>query len=145
LGALTALLDTSAFLIASVDNTCSKQARLTFAMCRHTVVDLAQVFYATPRSMSFDRLPPSELARMRSSLIESGYSLLKGPEVDEKLAKLRGMYEPYINALASYLYVDLPPWMLAKEVTDNWKTSAWGRISGFAASAKEEVTVDDHL
>jgi hypothetical protein len=55
------------------------------------------------------------------------------------------MYEPYINALASYLYVDLPPWILAKEAADNWKTSAWGRISGFAATPKEEVTVDDHL
>jgi len=145
LGALTAILDTSAFLIASVDNACSRQARLTFAMCRHTVVDLAQVFYATPRETITDRLPTSDLTRLRSSLIESGYRLLEGPEVDEKLIKLRGMYEPYINALASYLYVDLPPWILAKEAADNWKTSAWGRISGFAATPKEEVTVDDHL
>jgi len=53
------------------------------------------------------------------------------------------MYEPYVNALSLYLYVDLPPWILAKEVTDNWKTSAWGRISGFAANPKE-VGVDDH-
>jgi hypothetical protein len=146
LGALTALLDTSAFLIASVDNNaCLRQARLTFAMCRHTVVDLAQVFYATPLTTINDRLPPSELKRLRSSLVEAGYHLQENAEVDEKLTKLRGMYEPYINALALYLYVDLPPWILAKEVTDNWKTSAWGRISGFAASPKEEVTVDDHL
>ena len=114
LGALTAILDTSAFLIASLDNACSRQARLTFAMCRHTVVDLAQVFYATPRETITDRLPTSELKRLRSSLAESGYSLLEGPEVDEKLIKLRGMYDPYINALASYLYVDLPPSILAK-------------------------------
>jgi len=145
LGALTALLDTSAFLIASVDNACSRQARLTFAMCRHTVVDLAQVFYATPLTAVNDRLPASELKRLRSSLVESGYHLQEGPEVDEKLTKLRGMYEPYINAMASYLYVDLPPWILAKEVTDNWKTSAWGRISGFTATTGKEVTVDDHL
>jgi hypothetical protein len=148
LGALTALLDASAFLIASADNPCSRQARLTFAMCRHTVVDLAQVFYATPRATPIDRLPASELRRLRSSLVESGYRLLDGPEADEKLTKLRGMYEPYVTALAFYLYVDLPPWILAKEVTDNWKTSAWGRISGFAATTakeKEEVTVDDHL
>jgi hypothetical protein len=111
-------------------------------------VDLAQVFYATPRATPIDRLPASELRRLRSSLVESGYRLLDGPEADEKLTKLRGMYEPYVTALAFYLYVDLPPWILAKEVTDNWKTSAWGRISGFAATTakeKEEVTVDDHL
>jgi len=82
---------------------------------------------------------------LRSSLVESGYHLQEGPEADEKLTKLRGMYEPYINAMASYLYVDLPPWILAKEVTDNWKTSAWGRISGFTATTGKEVTADDHL
>ena len=144
LGALTALLDTSAFLIATVDNACARQARLTFAMCRHTVVDLAQVFFAAPQAAAVDRLPPSELKRLRVSLLESGYELRDGPEVDEKLTKLRGMYEPYLNALASYLFVELPPWILAKEVTDNWKTSAWGRISGFATPTKEEVHVDDH-
>jgi hypothetical protein len=147
LGALTAILDTSAFLIASVDNACSRQARLTFAMCRHTVVDLAQVFYATPRATPTDRLPMSELKRLRASLIESGYQLRDTPEADEKLTKLRGMYEPYLNALSRYLYVELPPWILAKEVTDNWKTSAWGRISGFAAAdkGKQEVTADEHI
>ncbi len=144
LGALAALLDTSAFLIASVDNACARQARLTFAMCRHTVVDLAQVFYATPRETSADRLPPIELKRMRKSLIESGYQLRETADADEKLTKLRGMYEPYLNALSSYLYVELPPWILAKEVTDNWKTSAWGRISGFATPAKEDVATDEH-
>jgi hypothetical protein len=145
LGALTALLDTSALLVANIDDPCSQQARLTFAMCRHTVVDLAQVFYATPRATDADRLPPSEMARLRASLIESGYRLRQGPGIDEKLTKLRGMYEPYVNALALYLYVDLPPWILAKEGMDNWKTSAWGRISGFAESPKGDVVVDDHL
>jgi hypothetical protein len=143
LGALTALLDTSALLVASVDSPCTQQARLTFAMCRHTVVDLAQVFYATPHETGLDRLPPSELARLKASLIESGYRFRQDSADDEKLTKLRGMYEPYLNALSSYLYVDLPPWILAKEVADNWKTSAWGRISGFAEKSKDEVAVDD--
>jgi Ion channel len=145
LGALTALLDTSALLVSSMDDPCTQQARLTFAMCRHTVVDLAQVFYATPRATAADRLPPSEMARLRASLIESGYRLRQGPDVNEKLIRLRSMYEPYVNALALYLYVDIPPWILAKERIDNWKTSAWGRISGFTESAKDEVVVDDHL
>ena len=144
LGALTALLDTSAFLVASVDNPCSRQARLTFAMCRHTVVDLAQVFYATPRDTQADRLPPSELKRLRASLVEAGYQLREGKDVDEKLTKLRAMYEPYLNALSLYLFVEIPPWILAKEVTDNWKTSAWGRISGFATPASGDGATDEH-
>ena len=89
----------------------------------------------------------AELKRLRASLIAAGYQLRESAEADEKLTKLRGMYEPYLNALSQYLYVDLPPWILAKEVTDNWKTSAWGRISGFAAAdkGKDEVTADEHI
>ena len=52
LGALAALLDATALLISNVDDPCSRQARLTFAMCRHTVVDLAQVFHTSPRDCS---------------------------------------------------------------------------------------------
>ena len=44
------------------------------------------------------------------------------------------MYEPYLNALSRFLYMEVPPWILAQEITDNWKTSAWGRISGIAGS-----------
>jgi hypothetical protein len=145
LGALAALLDTSAFLVASVDNACARQARLTFAMCRHTVVDLSQVFYAAPSTAPADRLPPSELARLRASLKESGYTLRDTTDADEKLLKLRGMYEPYLQALSTYLFVELPPWILAKEVIDNWRTSAWGKISGFSVPRKEDLLVDDHL
>ena len=52
------------------------------------------------------------------------------------------MYEPYLHALAQFLAMDLPPWILGKEITDNWRTSAWGRIAGFAASDRREP--DDH-
>src|SRR5262249_35490875 len=43
LAALTAILDACSLLLSCVENTSSRQARLTFAMCRHTVVDLAQL------------------------------------------------------------------------------------------------------
>lgn len=144
LAAVTAILDVCALLIASVDNACARQARLTFAICRHTVVDLAQVFHVSPRTIGGDRLPASEQARLRSSLAEVGFQFRDSPEADQNLMKLREMYEPYVQALASHLYMELPPWILAKEITDNWRTSAWGRISGFTAPKQREVSVDDH-
>jgi hypothetical protein len=143
LGALAAVLDASALLIAAGDTTCSRQAKLTFAMCRHTVVDLAQVFYAAPRNSGPDRLPPEDLQRMRQLLTTAGFHFLDTPESNAKLDRLRQMYEPYLQALAAHLYVELPPWILAKEVTDNWRTSAWGRISGFSPSERASST-DDH-
>jgi hypothetical protein len=143
LAALAAILDVSALMIANVENACARQARLTFAMCRHTVVDLAQVFYRKPLRNAHDRLPAAELQRLRDSLKEIGFNIQESAATDKKLAELREMYEPYLQALAAHLYVDLPPWILAKEIVDNWRTSAWGRISGLAAARRDD-SVDDH-
>jgi hypothetical protein len=142
--ALAAILDTSALLIASSENECSRQARLTFAMCRHTVVDLTQIFAAAPRDGIANRLPPADFQRMHQSLTSLGFNMPGTPEATEKLAKLRHMYEPYLRALSDHLYMDLPPWILAQEITDNWKTSAWGRISGFANQPQQDASPDDH-
>jgi len=144
LSALTAILDTSALVIAGADGACVRQGKLTFAMCRHAVVDLAQVFQAAPLHHTANRLSASELVRLRASVSEAGIKLHDTQESNEKLNKLRGMYEPYIQALSEFLYMDLPPWILAKESVDNWKTSAWGRISGFAAQTQVERAQDDH-
>src|SRR5580692_10403027 len=49
LAALTMILDSCSFLIAGVDGADPYQAQLTFAMARHTAVDLALVFQTPPR------------------------------------------------------------------------------------------------
>ena len=48
ISALTAMLDTSALLIAGVEGHEARQAQLTFAMARHALVDLAQIFSLAP-------------------------------------------------------------------------------------------------
>jgi Ion channel len=120
---------------------CARQARLTFAMCRHTAVDLAQVFSAAPHARH-ERLPLRELNRLRAALAQSGFALGDTPESNEKLRKLREMYEPYVESLGRYLLMDVPPWILTGDVIENWRTSAWGRISGF--STQGTPVGDDH-
>ncbi|MDR3774629.1 MAG: potassium channel family protein, partial [Terracidiphilus sp.] len=58
ISALTAILDASALLIAGVQGREARQAQLTFAMARHAVVDLVQIFSLDPVSTAPDRLPP---------------------------------------------------------------------------------------
>ncbi len=145
LAALTAILDATALIVATSDTPCSRQAKLTFAMCRHTIVDLSQVFHAVPNNQDPDRLPPADLARLRASLDKCGYQLREDDVSTEKLHELRRMYEPYLHALARYLFVSLPPWILEKKITDNWKTSAWGKISGIASHSSTTVYADDHF
>jgi hypothetical protein len=144
LAALTAILDVSALLIAAADNACSRQARLTFAMCRHTIVDLSQVFYRTPIHSGHDRLPPQEMLRLQASLRQAGFHFKEGEATEAKLKELRDMYEPFVRALARHLYLELPPWILAKEIVDNWRTSAWGRIAGSPGISRENVIADEH-
>ena len=142
IASLTAILDSCSFLLAYVDSTASRQARLTFAMCRHTVVDLAQLFNEAPSAHEEDRLPAPELERLRVLVAKAGFQLRDDEASHKKLVDLRAMYEPYLQALSRFLYMEVPPWILAKEITDNWKTSAWGRISGIAGPDLQGP--DDH-
>src|SRR5205823_12448414 len=65
LAALTAVLDASALVMVGIDGASRRQAKLTFAMARHAVVDLAQIFNTPPREESVDRLPREDLDRLR--------------------------------------------------------------------------------
>src|ERR1035441_8042746 len=61
ISALTAILDTSALLIAGVQGHEARQAQLTFAMARHALVDLAQIFSLNPRNDARSEEHTSEL------------------------------------------------------------------------------------
>lgn len=126
LAALSAILDTCALVMASSENTCERQAELTFAMARHAVVDLAQVFNTPPHIPGQDRLSPVRLQYLREQLDSA--SLHWEPDVAQrlKLVALREMYEPYISALADHFLVDVPPWSRPADAHDNWRTSRWG-------------------
>ena len=126
LAALTTLLDTSAFATVSLDGACRRQAQLTFAMARHAVVDLAQIFKTLPKPVAVDRLSAEQLSEIRARLQQDGLKLRQGEEIDARLHKLRSAYEPYVAALADYLCLSLPPWVLPERKRDNWQTTAWG-------------------
>jgi len=144
LAALTAMLDTCSLMLTCIDQGASRQAKLTFAMCRHAIVDLAQLFGEAPVQDAPNRLPGPEFKRLSAMLTQAGFQIRDEVHSCEKLTQLRAMYEPFVLALSRYLFMDVPPWILAKEITDNWKTSAWGRISGLAADPHTHETHDDH-
>ena len=127
LGALTTILDTSALIIAGVDNLRCDQAKVTFAMARHAVVDLAQVIRTAYDPTQPDRLPSDELARLRKSLAERSVKLKEGPEFEEKLRHLRSLYEPYAQSFAQMLLITLPPWIHSEKKRDNWEAGPWDR------------------
>lgn len=127
LAALTMILDACALVMTGVDGTTARQARLTFAMARHAAIDLTQLFTMPLTEPLPDRLPPAELRRLRTLLVEAGVALRDGPEADRHLAELRAMYEPYVVALANMLLLSLPPWYPVEDAADNWQRTALGR------------------
>jgi len=145
IASLTAILDTCSLVMVGIDGACERQAELTFAIARHAVVDLSQVFGTSPRPLPFDRLPPTELLRIRDVLAQHGLKLNDGEAADTRLAELRRMYEPYIFALATYLNQSLPPWIPQKKGKDNWQTTAWGQTTGLLESQPATHAHDDHF
>jgi len=127
LSSLTTILDSCALVMVGVEGVPPWQAQLTFAMARHTVVDLSQIFNSSPREWDDGRLCAEDLALLRRSLAADNVMLRDGAEAEERLAQLRRMYEPYVTSLAEHLAMPLPPWIQAKDVVDNWQTSAWER------------------
>jgi Ion channel len=123
--ALTMMLDTSALLIAGVDGPVSYQARLTFAMARHAAVDLGLVFQRPPRSLSSDRLPAADLARLLQTLSDAGMTMRDANAVGKAVNELRELYEPFVQALAMHFKFDLPAFQPEKPPVDNWQTSPW--------------------
>jgi hypothetical protein len=145
LAALTTILDASALVMAGVEGACQRQAELTFAMARHAVVDLAQVFSTPPLQPPRERLPAAELALLRAALASTELRLRDGPAADQRLVELRKMYEPYVASLAGYLRVALPGWMPGQRHTDNWQTSAWERPASTAPIESLEPPEEDHF
>src|SRR5262249_32589874 len=114
------------------------------AMARHAVVDLAQIFNVRPRASEPDRLLPDDLMQLRAVLSAAVINLRDGVAANQKLSELRRMYEPYVNALAGYLFMTVPAWVPPAKVVDNWQTSAWGRIStGIVVSPLMESKNDE--
>jgi len=145
LGALTTLLDASALVMVGIEGGGARQAQLTFAIARHAVVDLAQVFVTPPRSPAADRLSPAEFSKLRARLAAAGLQFSEGGAVEARLLELRRMYEPYVNSLADYLQVSIPAWMPALQARDNWQTSAWEKSSGPAAPQPAGIAADEHF
>lgn len=142
IASLTAILDVCALAMVGLEGMCQYQARMTFAIARHALVDLSQVFKAPPdRDATTNRLPPEDLDEMRKRLHAAGFILADNAAAAEELRRLRALYEPFAFSLARYLRLELPPWIKGGASKDNWQTTAWQLSQQQAQSVPAH---DDH-
>ncbi|MDR3773126.1 MAG: potassium channel family protein [Terracidiphilus sp.] len=138
ISALTAVLDTSALLIAGVRGHEARQAQLTFAMARHALVDLSQIFSLAPVTDAPDRLPAARYDQLYALLCQSGVSVCRDGSSYERLREMRALYEGYAAALSDYLCMPLPPWIADQPHKDNWLAVAKLRAQTEAANSGSE-------
>jgi Ion channel len=149
LGALTVVLDATALVIAGIEGVSSEQARWTFKIARHAVVDLAQVVNARYDPNAAERLSAEELAQIRIQLAQKGLRLRSSDEAERKLAQLRMQYEPYVLGIAKNLYIGLPPWIGSDKNRDNWQAGPWDRVIQAQAlgriAGEKRAIADEHF
>ncbi|HXJ11000.1 MAG TPA: potassium channel family protein [Candidatus Limnocylindrales bacterium] len=143
ISSLTAILDACALTISGMEDVCARQAQLTFAIARHAVVDLCQVFSVAPLPPAKDRLPPEVLQLIHETLAKHGTKLSSTPGALQKLTELRNLYEPYLFGLAQHFNQLMPGFLPAKKSKDNWQTTAWAKATNDTAAAA--LIHDDHF
>jgi len=125
LASLCAVLDASALAGSCVKGIDPFQSRLTFAICRHTLVDVSQVFRLGPREEVVARSAPGRIVEMRAWLAGAGVALEDDPAAMERFEDLRRLYEPYLGALSEYLLMPLPGWLPPERARYNWQTTVF--------------------
>ncbi|HLJ57500.1 MAG TPA: potassium channel family protein [Chthonomonadaceae bacterium] len=131
ISSLAAILDVCAIIAVGFEtdaawlNPLQWQARMTFAMARHALVDLSLVFHVEPETRRVDRLPAEEFEETRAQLAACGLKLAGGADAERRLRAIRDHYEPYLGGLGASLLMSLPPWRSVEATRDNWQTSAW--------------------
>ena len=151
LGALTMILDASALVAAGVDGIRDEQAKLTFAVARHAMVDLAQLVNAHYDPLAPNRLGEEHLLKLRQALLDHDMRFRDAMESEQKLTHLRSLYEPYAIAMARNLFISLPPWVHPEKKKDNWEAGPWDRaiqarsLAGLGRKAERVRRMDDHF
>jgi hypothetical protein len=124
LSALTSVLDVCALMIAGVQDHAARQAQLTFAIARHALVDISQIFSLRPIADREDRLPPERFDLLYGNLCQAGIRVCRDADSMERLKKMRLLYEGHARVLSQYLRMPLPPWIAEQPHKDNWLSVA---------------------
>jgi len=149
LAAVTAVLDACALLITTVQGASTRQAELTFAMARHTLIDLGHVFRLEKEEEKLRQAPPQRLGddeygRLCEVLAGTGVPLCADVSVRERLLAIRRLYEPSACALANRLQLELPHWA-ALPSDPARKPDVWSSVAGLRSPAAVHARLSTHV
>jgi hypothetical protein len=92
-----------------------------------------------------DRLTAENWSRLKTELAWRGVTLTDRPDAADRLAELRRVYEPYVHGLSRRLLMQLPPWIHATRIKDNWQGGPWDRAIQARALEHPGRPANDHF
>jgi hypothetical protein len=125
LAALTSIMDACSVIMVGLEGVRTFQARMTFSVARLAVVELARVLRVKELTTGYSRLNSQDYERIRRALKESGMEFLES-DAESRLGRFRATYEPLLAALAEYLMLTIPLWVVSEERLDNWENDRRG-------------------
>src|SRR5436190_3417156 len=114
LAALTAMVDVAAFVKATAPEGKVVAADVTYAIGRHALADLTTQYGLASRPA--DRLTEREFDHLYEIVETATDDAVERGEAMERLAELRSAYEPNAEALAHFLALDLPSWVVREHL-----------------------------
>ena len=128
LTALAAITDCCVIVMVGLKDVPAFQAKMTFAMARHAMVELCRVFHLSPIPHPEDRIGRDEFQALNAELSASGLAWVDSGAAEGKVAEFDATYEPFLQALAQFLIIDLPSVTPGSgNGLDNWQRSVRGR------------------
>jgi hypothetical protein len=121
LSALTAMTDCAAVISLCAKGDLQTQSELTFAMNRHVLVDLCNIFSPDRPSGAARNLSASDLEALVQAMEGREATFDSGALTETSLRRLTHMYEPYAQSLAAYLLMGLPAWTSDGAAHENWR------------------------
>jgi hypothetical protein len=129
LAALAAVMDTCVLILVGVEDLPPLQARMTFAMARQVVLEMARSLgVATRQGPESSRLDRTAFVDMLARFEQAGLRWNGGPQAEEVIAAVRSTYEPFLIGLADHLAIDVPGWV-SQETPDHWERGPRGIIA----------------
>jgi hypothetical protein len=143
LAALVTILDSTAVLLARPGAARGSQAGQTFAMARHALVDITQIFVREYTPLPGERPIEGGPRALMALRTEPALSPEAERAFEHRLAELRLLYEPYARALGAFLLFELPPWQHVQPRQDNWERAPWDKL--IAARRDVIESTEDHF
>lgn len=112
LAVLVSILDANAVALTLLPDGPLPGAQAAMDVSRRVATDLVEAFGLKPEPLREDRLPREAFLTLYRALASSGRPLRDDAEFEAMLGKVRATYEPCVCALADFLLVKMPPWII---------------------------------